>query len=171
MPNPEESEAATLADRILLEIEDCAAEAVASTPQAKLTGWKRLADDGLETMEDGSARLPLPDDFLTLFALRLAGWQRSVTEIHPPGSPAALMQKNRWEGLRGSRQRPAAVLEATNDGGRALRLYGSHTMPASIAEGWYMPAPRLDSDGNIDVPRSAVPLLLRLIADRIRREC
>lgn len=171
MLSREESETATLADRILLEMEDCAAEAVASTPPAELTGWQLLDDEGLETLEEGSARLPLPDDFLLLFILRLSGWQRGVTEIRLPGSQAAMMQGSRWAGLRGSRQRPVAVLEASANGGRALRLYGPHDVPVSIVEGWYMPAPRIDSEGNINVPPGAIARLVRLIAGRISREC
>lgn len=158
----EESCCATLADRIALEIELKAAQAVAATPREELTGWRLLDDAGLTELEDGSALLPLPSDFLMLHTLRLSGWERSVTEVAAADTLAARLQSGRWEGLRGTPERPVAVL-TPRAAGMSLRLYGAHNAPPAVEEGWYMPVPRADSEGYIDLPEAALPRLLEAI--------
>lgn len=163
--DPEECVGATLADYLRLEIELRATEAVLATPRERLTGWKSLDASGIITKEDGSALLPLPEDFLLLHTLRLSGWERSVTEVHLADSAMAHLQSCRWEALRATPQRPVAVLEP-GDNAMCLHLYGTHSDPAAVEEGWYMPAPRIDSEGYISIPEASVPTLLN-IASRL----
>lgn len=68
-----ESEDTTLADRIKLEIELRATEAVIATFPGECSEWEPIDDEGLTDLEDGSAMLPLPEDFLRLCTLRLNG--------------------------------------------------------------------------------------------------
>ncbi len=145
------SEEATLAYRLRSQLEACAAEVILATPRNELTGWQLLDDAAITEMEDGSVKLPLPDDFLLLYCLRLKGWEREVTEFHTPDSPIGRLQGNRQLGLRGTAQRPVAVVFPDGDG-RCLRLYGVHTQPPQLADGWYMPAPRIQDDDTIDIP-------------------
>ena len=145
----EETETATMADRLTLELEQKTAEAILETPRNQLTGWRLLDDRGLTAQEDGSVTLPLPDDFLRLYCVRLKGWARSVTETSAHDSPEALLQTHPVKGLRASAARPLAVIHPDGDG-RCLRLHGAHADPPEIEEGWYMPAPRIDADGFID---------------------
>lgn len=140
----------TLAYRLRGLVEPCAAEAILATPRERLTGWRLLDDAGMQEMEDGSVRLPLPDDFLLLYCLRLKGWERSVTEILAPDSAVGRLQGSRHAGLGGTSQRPVAVVYPDGDG-RCLRLYGKHATPATVEEGWYMPAPRIAADDTIDL--------------------
>lgn len=139
--NAEESEVATLVDRLRIDLEPALVKEILSTPRDRLTGWRLLDDAGIRTMEDGSVRLPLPDDFLLLYCVRLKGWERAVTEITPADSIDAHLQGARWPGLRASAQRPLAVMEPYGDEGRAIRLYGTHSDPPALAEGWYLPLP------------------------------
>lgn len=159
-----ECETATLADRLRLEIELRAAEAVTSTPPALLDGWKSLPHEGMAEMEDGSVMLPLPSDFLMLHTLRLEGWERDVTEISNPDTLTAKLQKWSRGAMKGSRQRPVAVMTPT-DTGKALRLHGAHAMPPEMAEGWYMPYPVIAPDGFIDLPAAVIPRLVRMLAE------
>lgn len=162
-----ECAAPTLAHRIALEIELRAAEAINATPRELLDGWQPLCGDDIESLEDGSAMLPLPDDFLMLLRLRLAGWERDVTDVNLPGSLAAKLQAGGCAALRGSRSRPVATMTACASG-RALRLYGRHTPPPKIEEAWYLPAPRFSDDGCINIPEASIPILMKLVADRLQ---
>lgn len=152
----------TLAYRLRELVEPCATEAILATPRERLTGWRLLGGAGMQEMEDGSAMLPLPDDFLLLHSLRLDGWERSVTEIHAPDSGMGRLQGGRHSGLRGTSQRPVAVVYPHGDG-RCLRLFGRHARPAELAEGWYMPMPRIADDDTIDLPFSPSALKQRLV--------
>lgn len=151
LTDAEESGVATLRDKILQELEQRLADIILATPCDRLAGWRLLDDAGITETEDGSAMLPLPDDFLMLHSARLKGWERCVTGYVTADSPEALMQGSRWPGLRATAERPLAVMWPDGDGGRALRLYGAHTTPPALAEGWYMPAPRIDNDGTIEI--------------------
>ena len=156
LTDAEESETATLADRLRLDLESTLAKAILETPRGQLTGWQPLDGGGMRELEDGSVLLPLPDDFLMLHSVRLRGWERAVTEISEAGSFAAVMQGSRWAGLRGCGQRPVAVEAVWSDGSdesdrRCLRLHGAHDTPPALAEGWYMPAPRIDAEGFIEL--------------------
>ena len=164
MCNGVECEAATLTDYLLTRIEQLAPEAVTDTPAELVDNYKPLEGNGITTMEDGSALLPLPDDFLRLHFLRIEGWARPVTGCYLPESLPAALQSCRCPSLRASASRPVAVLTPA-DGGRALRLYGSHSEPAKIAEGWYLPIPRIDADGFIDMPEASIPILLNRLKD------
>ena len=156
-----------LAAHILLEIESCAAEALLSTPRMQLTGWRLLPDDSM-TIDGNSALLPLPDDFLMLFSLRLSGWQRDVTASLPADHPSATHIRAPWSGIYATPLRPIIIEGLDENGHRALRM-----LPASaddrMTEGWYMPAPKIKA-GEIDIPPAAYHRTLRLIAERIR-EC
>ena len=134
MCSREESECATLTERLALEIELQAGKAVASTPREELTGWLPLGDEGITESEDGSALLPLPSDFLLLHSVRLAGWERSVTEMALPDSRTARLQSVKWEGLRGTPERPVGILTVAA-GKHGVRLYGNHSHPPTVEEG------------------------------------
>lgn len=162
MCSVEECDADTLLDFLSLRIEQLAPEAAMTTPKELIDNWKPLEINGIITMDDGSAMLPLPSDFLRLFSLRLEGWARPVTDFSLPASVAAALQSNKCASLRGTSGRPVAVLAATAQG-RALRLYGKHSDPPHVAEGWYLPIPRADPDGFIDIPEAAIPRLLDML--------
>ena len=165
MCSAEECEGATLLDFLSLRIEQVAPEAALATPKELIDNWKPLEGSELTTMEDGSVMLPLPTDFLRLFSLRLEGWSRPVTDFSLPASVAAVLQSGKCASLRGTSERPVAVLAATAEG-RALRLYGKHADPPHLAEGWYLPIPRAAPDGFIDIPEAAIPRMLTLLADK-----
>lgn len=162
MSSEQECDATSLIDFLQLRIEQLAPEATLATPKNQIDGWKPLEGNEISSTEDGSALLPLPDDFLLLFSLRLDGWARPVTDYSLPESTPAALQSSRCLSLRASSDRPVAVLAATTEG-RALRLYGRHTDPPRVAEGWYLPIPRADPDGFIDIPEAAIPRLLNML--------
>jgi len=94
--------------------------------------------------------LPLPDDFLVLHSLRMSDWEREVTEVYPSDHWLTQLQGSRWHGLRGTPSRPLAFETLTKEGKRALRLYSSGK-DATLASGWYLPAPKINESDEIDI--------------------
>ena len=160
------NEGCSIRQRMLLDIEACAAEAILDTPPMQLTGWKQLDGNALTIEDDGRAILPLPDDFLTLFSIKMTGWQKSVTELMPHDHWLRGMQSAYWPGLRGTPERPLAFMGVGTDGKPCIELF-SCPAPDSLEEGWYMPAPKIDADGNIDIPPAAYRKCLLLLARNI----
>lgn len=160
----------SLADRVRMSVEDCAARAILKTEPSRLTGWRLLPGDGLRLCDDGSVTLPLPDDYLMLHSLRLAGWEREVTEALPPRHWLRSLQGSRWHGLRGVPQRPLAFEDLDADGSPCLRLFshqGDSEEEPRLESGWYMPRPSIDRNGDIDIPTAAYPLALKLMAGEV----
>ena len=151
MPTSAESPYPSLADRIRANLEESVAQAILSTRKELLTGWRLLPDDGLTVADDGSVLLPLPDDFLVLHSIRMSDWEREVTEAYPSDHWLHRLQGSRWHGLRGTPARPVAFETLTEDGKRALRLYSSGR-GATLASGWYLPAPKINDADEIDIP-------------------
>jgi len=150
IPSAAESPYPSLADRIRANLEECVAQAILSTPKGLLTGWRLLPDDGLTVSDDGCVLLPLPDDFLVLHSLRMSDWEREVTEVYPSDHWLTRLQGSRWHGLRGTPSRPLAFETLTKEGKRALRLYSSGK-DATLASGWYLPAPKINESDEIDI--------------------
>lgn len=144
----------TLRQRILQSVEEAAANAVSSTPRMRLTGWRPLPADRLRMDEDGRGVLPLPDDFLLLYSVRLSSWERPATEALGHDSWLRKLQRHRWHGLRGVAQRPLAFFGIDPEAGLCLELF-SGTPADTLAEGWYMPAPRITAAGEIEIPPAA----------------
>lgn len=157
--------------RILMEIEEKAAQAILAVPPERLDGWRLLPDDGMTVDEEGVARLPLPADFLLLHSLRMSDWERPVAKVLPHSHWLRALCGSRWHGLRGVPSRPLAFFGiADGEGGsasRCLLLYSSRSPQATLAEGWYMPAPRIGADDTISVPVAARPVMLRLLAESV----
>ena len=101
MSDGEESPFGDVRSRVEMEVEVCAREAVLSTPRMALTGWRLLPGDSLSREGDGSVILPLPDDFLMLFNLKMKGWGREVTEVLPADDWKRVFRNGRWRGICG----------------------------------------------------------------------
>lgn len=157
-----ESSRCTLRQRMMLMLEEAAAKAVGDTPVDKLTGWKPLDNTGLTVLPDGTGILPLPGDFLRFLYLRMTGWERKVDCILPAAHWLHRLQLCRWKGLRGTPQRPL-VFQGVSDGAPALELY-SCKPGDKVTEGWYMPAPKINEAGEIEIPPAAYSRLLDLLA-------
>lgn len=123
------------------------AEILLTLPAERLTGWRPWPDCGaLMTDKGGRVTVPLPDDFLRLLSLRLNCWESPVIEILAPGDWRRRLQDHRYRGLGATSRHPLAFFTSDAEGGRCLELFGSPPHAAvEIAEGWYLPMPRLDA--------------------------
>lgn len=157
--------AVSLKDRIRLEIESCAAEAVLSTPVEHLDGWSAFPT-ALSVDPSGCGLMDVPHDFLMLGALRVKSWQLPVTRLLSSNHWLYRFRKKGWHGLRGTSSRPLAFLATDNEGRRCIELYEC-VEGDSLTEGFYMPAPLIGDNGEIFIPKAAYRKCLNLMADRV----
>lgn len=92
----------------------------------------------------------LPDDFMRLIAFRMSDWERTVYEAIPADSPLYSKQSSRYKGIRGNPQKPVCAL-VNRPEGKALEFYSCKDEEAYVAIGSYVPYPRIDQDGGIDI--------------------
>ena len=105
--------------------------------------------------------IELPEDFLRLVSLKMAGWERSVGRLILPTMPEWECQWSEEPGIAGSPQRPRAYMD-----GKILRAIGSQENDSTESMyGWRIPV--ADTDGNFDFPAGLYPDLLGAIASRI----
>ena len=89
-------------------LDECAKEVLLKAPIHRLTVTSSNAIATPDIAVPQSGTIPLPADFVRLAELKMADWARPVTELHPPGSPVALRQSNKW--LRAKNNKPVAIL-------------------------------------------------------------
>lgn len=114
------------------------------------------------TWTDGCAGwLALPADFLRLVTFEMNDWERPAGEPIDPASAVYALQRGRYEGLRGSPQRPvvAIVRHAT---GLALEFYACRSRTAAIRRALYVPEPKIDEQA--DTLAVSAPLYGEVIA-------
>lgn len=116
--------------------------------------------------KEGSVTLPLPDDFLRLQMIKMSDWSRPLTELTENDSAPYIRQGSRWKGIRGTPERPVAVIGRDPEGKALLKLYSSSDS-ATLETALYLPIPTLDVDDLLDVPQSVYGLLLSKLAESI----
>lgn len=99
---------------------------------------------------DGSGRIVLPRDFLRLVVLQMSDWERPVYKLKRATDASYLRQGSRYKGIRGTSRRPEAYLVHDPEG-LAIEFHASKTGGASVRHFSYLPEPRIDVDGYIDV--------------------
>lgn len=152
----------SLGDRIRAELEETAASAILATPRDRLTGWHRFSAQCTPSVKDGTL-LTLPDDFLMLHSISLPDWETPVREILTHSHWLRTLQRSQFPGLRATPSRPLAFMDLDAEGRNALRLYPCGN-GASVADGWYMPAPKINAADEIEIPSAAYRECLRRIA-------
>ena len=113
-----------------------------------------------------AAELLLPEDFLRLTSVKMAGWTRGVHSIILPEASDWNRQWSAEAGIAGCPERPRAYLDHTG-GGMTLRLVGSES-EADTPEwfcGWCVPV--ISEEGEFDFPEGLYPELTASIAGRI----
>lgn len=145
--------------RILLDLEECAAKALSSLPPETPLPVKPFPQSSLISHSDNEYRLPLPDDFLCLRSLRMSDWTVDSLHTFPADHWLLRFQSSGIETLAAASDRPLVFLDSSPDGKGSLRIFGSGP-GASVAEGFYLPRPRINEAGEIDIPPAAYRALL-----------
>lgn len=120
-----------------------------SAPPALIDGGHSL-HGGIHWSELESGWLLLPEDFMRLVVFRMSDWARPVFSLTDSSDARFLLQSSPFKGLRGTADRPICFLVARPEG-RALAFYSCRSQDATMAEGTYLPFPRFDAFGGIDI--------------------
>lgn len=153
----------TLDDIILSKIEDGVRSVEAEAPVTML-GEGHVFGDEVYWLDGGSGWVLLPDDFMRLIVFEMSDWERPVFEVLSPEDPRYVMQRGRWKGLRGNVQRPVCLAGRRNEG-NTLEFYSSKDETAYVSAASYLPYPKIDKDGGIDVaPKCYAAAIYRIAA-------
>ena len=122
------------------------------------TGRASLPDGSNEegAAEAGSLRsmwkgfIILPEDFMRLVSFRMSDWRRTVFEAMTENDPRYALQSSRFGGICGNPEKPVAAIVRRSEG-KVLEFYSCRDNTASVAQATYVPTPRIDRDGGIDV--------------------
>lgn len=107
--------------------------------------------DAVYWRDKGSGWILLPDDFMRLIIFKMSDWARPVYEPITAADVKYQMQSSRYKGLRGTPQKPVVAIVSRAEG-RVLELYSSKDNTATVEQAVYLPLPRIDDMGGIEIP-------------------
>lgn len=100
--------------------------------------------------DDGSGMITLPQDFMRLVAFRMSDWRRTVFEAISDRDPQYQLQSSKWKGIRGNPEKPVVAIVRRSEG-KVLEFYSCKDPDAEITQATYIPYPKIDLDGGIDI--------------------
>ena len=100
--------------------------------------------------EDGKGWILLPDDFMRLVVFKMSDWRHSVSEGITQDDPKYSRQWSRWKGICGNPEKPVVAIVNRAEG-NVLEFFSCHDDTATVEQAVYVPLPRIDLDGGIDV--------------------
>ncbi len=121
-----------------------------SDAPAWLVSEGRNFGDAIYWGDMGSGWVLLPDDFMRLVAFRMDDWSRAVYHAIGADTPEYAQLCSRFKGIRGTPQRPVCALSIRPEG-RVLEFYSCKGEEARVSEAVYLPYPRIDRDGGIEI--------------------
>lgn len=92
----------------------------------------------------------LPEDFMRLIVFEMSDWERAVFTAIGPDDPKYALQRQRVKALRGTAQKPVCAIVPRQEG-RALEFYSCKSENAYVKRAQYLPYPKIDEDGGIDI--------------------
>ncbi|MDE6668119.1 MAG: hypothetical protein K2K26_00380 [Muribaculaceae bacterium] len=168
----------TLRERFNTIVTEVATEVIKELPAEWLETVQSFTDSPLRhNAEEGSGTVLLPSGFVRLVSFRLEGWQRTLYAAGHPGDLLYRLQQQPVRALRGSDARPCCFLTNTTLG-TVLTYFCSPSPDTTnstsdtsrrIAEALYIPAPVVDRDGAIELPRLAVSAVAKRCAERLQQ--
>lgn len=155
--HPQESPFPDIEDRVRILVRGTLANLIAEAKPEELSDGNPLMANPV-TDSQGMVTITLPEDFHRLVCVKMSDWSRAVTEVSPGGTPLSNRQSSRWNAIRGTPQRPVAVMDF-NSAGRILKLYSSGK-DAKLETGVYIPRPEISSGDTIEIPGAIYHALL-----------
>lgn len=92
----------------------------------------------------------LPNDFLRLVVFEMDDWDQAVYQAISTDDPEYEKQHSRFKGIRGTAQRPVCAIGLRPEG-RVLEFYSCKSTDAKVSRAIYMPYPKIDEDGGVDI--------------------
>lgn len=159
----------TLNDIIKSKMVEAAIQVESAAPSYLLETGHHI-DGDVYFADQGSGWVLLPDDFMRLVVFEMSDWERPVREVMLPDSPLYALQKSRYKGLRGTPQKPVCVLVVRPEG-KALEFYSCKDDTAEVSKALYLPYPRKDKEGGIDVCERLYPAIVYMTAALVYASC
>lgn len=100
--------------------------------------------------EDGKGFIILPEDFMRLISFRMSDWTRTIYEAITESDPQYALQSSRFKGICGNPEKPVVAVVRRSEG-KVLEFYSCRDNAATVAQATYLPIPKIDRDGGIDV--------------------
>lgn len=106
--------------------------------------------DNLYIGDDGKGFVVLPDDFMRLVAFRMSDWKRTVFDAISESDPQYALQSSKWKGICGNPEKPVCAIVRRSEG-KVLEFYSCKDDSATVTQATYVPVPKIDMDGGIDI--------------------
>lgn len=161
----EDIDTLSLDEIVLSKIEDGVRRVVSDAPVYLLDGGLPFGD-AVFWNDNGSGWILLPDDFMRLLIFRMSDWERPVYEPITAADPRYPLQFSRHKGVRGNPQKPVVAI-VTRAEGRALELFSCRSQSATVDQAVYIPLPKIDRDGGIDIPERCYMAVVYQIASLV----
>ena len=100
--------------------------------------------------DNGRGWLILPDDFMRLIVFKMSDWRLSVSTAIAQDDPLYSRQFSKWKGISGNTERPVVAIVNRAEG-NVLEFFSCNDNTATIEQAVYVPMPKIDEDGGIDV--------------------
>lgn len=146
----EEMDTLDLDEIIFSKLADAVKLVETEAPHNKLESGHKFGDCSLFMNGDGSGMVILPSDFMRLVSFRMSDWRRTVFEAIDESDPLYLRQSSAFAGIRGNPEKPVCAIVRRSEG-KVLEFYSCRDDGARISQASYLPYPRIDMDGGIDV--------------------
>ena len=106
--------------------------------------------DSVTWLEDGKGWTLLPDDFMRLVVFKMSDWRYPVSEAITQDDPKYSRQWSKWKGICGNPEKPVVALVNRAEG-NVLEFFSCKDETATVDQAVYIPFPKIDEDGGIDV--------------------
>lgn len=139
----------TLDEIIMSKLTDAVRMVETEAPATMLESGHDFGDN-IFIGEDGKGFVILPGDFMRLVAFRMSDWKRTVFEAISDNDPLYPLQSSKWKGICGNPEKPVCAIVRRSEG-KVLEFYSCTDNTATVAQATYVPIPKIDMDGGIDV--------------------
>lgn len=140
----------TLDEIIYAKLADAVRMVEMEAPLTMLESGHDFGDDNVFIGEDGKGFIILPDDFMRLISFRMSDWTRTIYEAITESDPQYALQSSRFKGICGNPEKPVVAVVRRSEG-KVLEFYSCRDNAATVAQATYLPIPKIDRDGGIDV--------------------
>ncbi|WP_304423470.1 hypothetical protein [uncultured Duncaniella sp.] len=140
----------TLDEIIYAKLADAVRAVEMEAPLTMLESGHDFGDDNVFIGEDGKGFIILPNDFMRLISFRMSDWQRTIYEAISESDPQYALQSSRFKGICGNPEKPVVAVVRRSEG-KVLEFYSCKSDTATVAQATYLPIPKIDRDGGIDV--------------------
>lgn len=148
--NEENCDTLTLDEIIMSKLADAVRLVEMEAPATMLESGHDFGEDNVFIGEDGKGFVILPDDFMRLVSFRMSDWKRTVFNAIGETDPEYALQSSKWKGICGNPEKPVCAIVRRSEG-KVLEFYSCLDDSATVAQATYIPVPRIDQDGGIDV--------------------